>query len=516
MSVSEAQVSTDLIRLTASEMAERVRAREITASELVEAHIARIEETHDELNAVVVPLFDRARREAVAADEKLKGSDDEGLPPLFGVPITIKEFFDVVGTKTTAGIEQPGLKAATGDAVTVAQLREAGAIVLGKTNVPQLGLSLESDNPVYGKTSNPLDITRSSGGSSGGEASIIAAHGSPLGLGSDGGGSIRVPSHFCGLVGLMPTAGRLSMKGHWQLPSFPPGWSKPGPIARSVQDLDLAMRCMTDPRFGRDAELAPTDFPDWRQVDLSKLRIGYYTYDGFVTPSPAIQRGVEEAAQQLRQFGATVVPFEPPAMTDAWEINLGLFYADGGKWMRRLLGKSAVDLRVKKALLNASLPTSVRRTIPAVMESIGQTTMAKLLRLSRFKRLTAYQLQQVGIKQQQFCESFIRRMADEQVDALLCPPFASVAMKHDSPDIVVGYGYTFVFNMLGLPAGSVPVTTVQAHEESDRAKSKDGLVLDLLRAEEGSAGLPVGAQVVGKHWREDVVLALMAALSGYN
>lgn len=509
-----AEVEADLLKLTATEMAAKIRHREVTSVELVEAHVARIEQTHAALNAVVVPMFDEARQQAQAADQRLAKNSNEELGGLFGVPITIKEFFDVRGTNTTAGIVSLDHVPAKEDAVTVACLRTAGAIVLGKTNVPQLGISIESENPVYGRTSNPLDLERSSGGSSGGESSIIASHGSPLGLGSDGGGSIRIPTHFSGLCGLKPTAHRLSMKGHWQLPSFPGGWSVPGPMARSVDDLELAMKCLNTPAAtSSDPYYSPqTSIGDMADVDVSKLKIGFYEDDAFVTPSPAIRRGLNESVKRLEAAGATLVPFQPAPMLDAWKLNLGLFYADGGKWMKRMLGKSPIDARVKKTMLTASLPTAVRRAIPSVMESMGQTTLGKLLRLSRNKQLSAFGYQQMYLEQQAFRKAFLYRWNEQQLDALVCPPFPSVAMKHMSPDILLGCGYTFIYNMLGVPAGVVPVSTVRAGEESDRKPTKDDLICDLIRAEEGSAGLPVGVQVVGRHWREDVVLALMKFL----
>ncbi len=503
----------DLLKLSATEMAKRIRQRDVSSLELVEAHIARIEQTHEALNAVVVPLFDQARQQAKHADELLTKSSANPNGALFGVPVTIKEFFDVKGTKTTGGIVSPNKKPASSDAAMVSQLRRAGAIVLGKTNVPQLGLAIESENPVYGRTSNPHDTDRSPGGSSGGEAAIIAAHGSPLGLASDGGGSIRIPSHFCGLCGLKPTAGRISLNGHWKLPSFPNGWNTIGPIARSVEDLSLAMQCFLAPNSDEtDPTIAPIGAPDASSIDISKLTIGYYEDDQFVTPSPAIRRAVRESTNHLKSLGAEVVPFDAPPTMKAWEINLGLFYADGGKWMKQMLGDSAKDARVKKTLMLASIPTIPRRAIPSVMESMGQTTTGKLLKLSRSKTLSAFDYQAVQEQQDAFRRKFYRRMHEEKIDAIICPVFPTVAMKHMSQDIVLGYGYTYVYNLLGLPAGVVPTTTVASGEETDRKTAKDNFIRDLIRAEEGSEGLPVGVQVVGRHWREDVVLALMQKL----
>src|ERR1051325_10486293 len=183
-------------QFSATALAERIAKGELSAVEVVEAHIARIEQVNAQLNAVVVKRYDAARAEAKAADRRRAAG--EPLGPLHGVPITVKECLDVVGTPSTFGFASRAKDLATADEIHVARLRNAGAIVLGKTNVAQLLLFFESDNPVYGPTNNPWNLERTPGGSSGGEAAIIAAGGSALGIGTDLGGSIRVPAALCG------------------------------------------------------------------------------------------------------------------------------------------------------------------------------------------------------------------------------------------------------------------------------------------------------------------------------
>ncbi len=189
---------------SAAQIARRVARREVSALEVVQAHIARIEAVNGRLNAVVVPRFDEARTEAAAADDRL--ARGEPIGPLHGVPITVKECFHLAGTPASIGLARRQHELSADDGLLVARLRKAGAIVLGKTNLPQLMIWHESDNPVYGRTNNPWDLGRTPGGSTGGEAAIIAARGSPLGLGNDLGGSIRVPCHFCGIHGFKPTS----------------------------------------------------------------------------------------------------------------------------------------------------------------------------------------------------------------------------------------------------------------------------------------------------------------------
>lgn len=502
--------SRPICSLTATEMAVKIREGDITSIELVESHIARIEAINPTLNALIAPMFDAARRDALAADLALESG--KVLGPLHGVPVTIKEFFDVRGTATTAGIESNN-ELRTTDSPLVARLREAGAVVLGKTNVAQMGIAIESSNPVYGRTSNPWDTTRSSGGSSGGEGALIAAGGSPLGLGSDGGGSIRIPSHFNGICGLKPTSGRLTMRGHWQFPAFPRGWAVPGPMARCVDDLELAMQCLVA-RDGEpsDPTVAPGAIQPSGEINLSTLTVGYFVDDGLFPPSPAIRRAVGQAIETMKSAGANVVPFQPADSLETWDIQFRQFGADGGVWLRRFLEGSRSDTSIKKALLLSRIPTVLRRLLPVMLNLTGQTSLAAVLHRVPKSRLSVFDFQSVLEQQQAFRQTYLRRLDEQQIDALICPPFASVAMQHDSPDIVLAIAYTHTFNLLGMPAGVIPATTVQPDEESDRAPSRDDVVRDLLRAEAGSAGMPVGVQVVARHWREDVALAIMRHL----
>jgi fatty acid amide hydrolase len=323
---------TTSLTLGAGAIAKQIASGDLSAREVVEEHIRRIEEVNPRLNAVVVPLFDRARTEAAAADATR--SRGEPLGPLHGVPITIKEQFLVAGTPTTVGLPGRISHRAAVDGPLVQRLRRSGAIVLGKTNVSQLLIYHESDNPVYGRTNNPWDPGRTPGGSSGGEAAIISAGGSPLGLGGDFGGSIRIPAHFSGLHGLLPTAGRLTgldtpaeVFGRGQETIVP----QPGPLARTVEDLALAMGVLAAPGLEAiDPGVPPVPWPDWKGVPLGGLRLAAYADDGFFRPAPAVGRAVREAAEALRTLGAQVEDWTPPGVGEAMCIFLGIASADGG------------------------------------------------------------------------------------------------------------------------------------------------------------------------------------------
>jgi fatty acid amide hydrolase len=221
---------------SAATILRRVATGAVSAAEVVNAYIGRIEDINPRLNALVVPLFDSARAAAAAVDTaRARGRI---LGPLAGLPFTVKESFDVAGAPTTLGLQPRLQHRAAADAFYVARMRQAGAILLGKTN--------ENQNPVYGRTRNPWNPDRAPGGSSGGEAALIAAGGSVLGLGSDMGGSIRLPAHACGVHGIKPTSGRLTMAGLAVLYTGQEAiLAQPGPLARNVADLELAMQFLS-------------------------------------------------------------------------------------------------------------------------------------------------------------------------------------------------------------------------------------------------------------------------------
>src|SRR5579864_2885636 len=289
--------------LSAVELATMIARGNISSVEAVEAHIEQIERVNPALNAVVVKRYEAARAEAKLADERRARGELSG--PLHGVPITIKECLDLENTPTTFGIPSRANSSATHDDVYVARMRKAGAIILGKTNVAQMLLFIESDNPVYGRTNNPWNLDRSPGGSSGGQAAIIAAGGSPLGLGTDIGGSIRVPSTSCGIAGFKPTSGRSPDAGRYSVPIGQRAIvSQVGVLARKVNDIALGLEIINGGR-NPNAE-PPMPLGDATTVDVSKLRVAYYTNDGTFHVAPAVRRAVVEAAGILQNRGAQV------------------------------------------------------------------------------------------------------------------------------------------------------------------------------------------------------------------
>lgn len=502
-------------KLSASALATKIKAGELSAQEVTEAYIKRIEEVNDDLNAVVIPLFEQARAQAAAADAKRQRG--EPLGALHGVPMTIKEQFRVAGTQVTLGATNMIGNVYNDEGPLVTALRESGAIILGKTNIIQTLAGMESDNRVYGRSNNPWNLERSPGGSSGGEAAIVAAGGSALGMAGDYGGSTRVPAHVCGLFGLKPTAGRLSND------DFPPDLldagqetvvPQPGPIARCVADIRLAMEVFAGTSQKLTGDLVPpVPWPNPDDVKVENLRVGFYTDNGYFPASPALRRAVEEAAEALRRRGATVENFTPPDAAETVRLFLGAVSAGGGAGYLRLLGKEKPLPQVAGLLQGLSTPPLILKGIARIMAMRGQKYVAEIMNNVGARSTEAYW--EITAARSKHRADFIQAMRDGGFDVIICPPYALPAVTHGSTeDLFPAMTYGLAYNVIGAPAGVAPITRVQLGEESDRVVGKDLADITAQQVELGSAGLPVGVQVVARHWREDIVLAVMATLEG--
>lgn len=300
-------------------LARAIRTKQLSSVEVVRAHLEYIHTVNPRLNAVVFATAESAIKEARAADRRNKGK--AVLGPLHGVPFTAKDIFNTAGLPTTAGLRMLRTNIPDHDATVVARMRGAGAILIGKTNCPPAGVGSESWNPLHGGTRNPYDFNRSPGGSSSGEASIIAAGGSPLGIGSDSGGSIRMPAHYCGIAALKPTAGLVPATGAYALPG---GLSDPrsqvGPMARYVSDLALALPVLIGPD-GVDSGVVPVPLPK-RTPKLPGLKVAWYVDDGIMTPTPAIAAAVRAAAKVLASAGCSVAEERPRGLPEAQLVTL--------------------------------------------------------------------------------------------------------------------------------------------------------------------------------------------------
>lgn len=438
----------------------RLEARECSARELLEQSLDRIQSANPSLNAAIAIDQEGALEQADRADRE---RGDHPGRPLLGLPITVKDSLDVAGWRTTAGsLARPEHRAGA-DATAIARLRAAGAIVIAKTNCPECSASYETDNAIYGRTNNPFDLSRTAGGSSGGEAALLGADASIVGVGADGGGSIRVPSHCCGIFGLRPSTGRVPETGVWP-PTRPTGMMDMlcvGPMARYAEDLELLLPVMA----GADG-VDPYAPPIPIDLDLEDgppgrpLEVGYYLSDPLTAPSVAVRDAVEGAARALAEAGHRVDEVQPPPTEQATELFFGAVAADGGMHLKDAVAGADGRHHPQFASLLQGLPES-------------SPSAEDFFELAR--RLFAFRAR-------------IREFVWSH-DLVLCPVLPGPAPRHGQPPAAIpkseyalyhGYNFVHTYAVAGLPAASVPVAS--------------------------DAGLPLGVQVVSRPFREDLVL----------
>jgi amidase len=451
----------EIIYAAAGTIATNIRRKIWSSTEVVEAHLRRIACVNPQLNAVVELTADRARAEAQAADRAIAAG--AALGPLHGVPMTIKDNLDTAGVVSTGGTLGRRAFIPAEDATVVARLRAAGAILLGKTNTPELTLSFETDNLIHGRTSNPYDLDCTSGGSSGGAAAIIAAGGSPFDIGSDTGGSIRLPAHFCGIAGLRPTSGRVSRTGHILPPAGPlDALTQLGPMARFVDDLDLLLPIISGSDWS-DPAIVDMPLGDPGKIELKHVRVAFHTDNGIMAATQETMATVAAAARALIEAGAAVEEERPAALAQTAELWRGLFRSDGGTTPKLLLEQ-----------YGTTEPHPWLRPDPA-----GATQTPTVEDLVRWHfRLGAFRSAMLGFMQ--------------RYDAILCPVCAFPAIPHDTSDDadkVEGFNYTKAYNLTGWPGA-------------------------VVRCGTSATGLPIGVQIVARPWREDVALAIARHLEG--
>ncbi len=443
-----------LIYRSAVTLAKQIRAGELSSREVVEACLERIEEVNPKINAVVQLAAGRAREEADQLDRDAASGRLHG--PLHGVPITLKDSLDTAGIVTTGGTLGRKDHVPQQDAPVVARLRNAGAVLLGKTNTPELTFSGETCNLIYGRSSNPFDLARSPGGSSGGAAAIIACGGSALELGSDTGGSVREPAHLCGVAGIKPTSGRTPRTGHivpWG--GVLDGLTQIGPIARYVEDLALALPIICGPD-GQDPFAVPVKVRDPAKVDLAKLRIAWHADNGVVRAAEDIERVVGETAEALGKDGLNLCQDRLSNTRELVDLTARFRETTNAGYILRLLERYATTERSPEldGYLTDAAIAGGERVEPALLEEIDAARSAAL-----------------GF------------FADH--DAILCPVSCALARPHRAShaDSFEQWGYMQIYNLLGWPGVSV-------------------------RAGSSAEGLPVGVQIVAPPWREDIALAL--------
>jgi len=452
----------ELTFLSAVTLAQRIREKQISSLEVVASYLERINQLHPKLNAFVEVDAEGALRQARSADEAV--SRGEQLGSLHGIPLSIKSSIEVEGLRSEAGSKLRAGCRASKDAPLVGRLRDAGAIVLGTTNCPELLMAWETDNRLYGRTQNPWDWSRTPGGSSGGEAASIASGCSAGGIGSDGGGSIRVPAHFSGICGLKPTPGRIPSTGH-----FPPSVGPfallgvVGPMGRTVADVKVLFEAVQGPEDG-DSFSAPVAIRWPAREELKGLRIGYFEDDGRTPVTPETRVAVRTAAEALARAGFEVQPFRPEGLEQARSLWWQLFRL-GGTMLLDPLTRGRED-ELSPILKQFSGWAAAERP-PTARTLLETWIMRDRLRANIFEQMRSFPI-------------------------LLCPVAAIPAFRHGdrswridgkTVDYLDAWSYAAWFNLLGTPAAAVPVG-------------------------QSSEGLPIGVQIAARPWQEEVVLAI--------
>ncbi len=443
-----------------------VATKEISPVELVETHLEQIERLNPRLNAFVDVRAAAALQEARTAEKAvMKG---EGIGPMHGVPVSIKSCIDVAGLKCEAGSRLRLGNVPKKDAVLVQRLKAAGAIVLGVTNTPEFLMAWETDNLIYGRTNNPWDTTRTAGGSSGGESAAIAACMSACGVGSDGGGSVRVPAHYTGICALKPTPGRIPATGHFPSGTGPFAWlGQAGPMARYIEDIRLMLDVMSGYDIG-DPVSVPVPITEVEDSELRQIKIGYFEDDGQHAVSSETRSAIHAAARALRDQGFVVEEFRPDHLERVHELWQDVF------------------VRMTAMLYGPMLRGQEHKISPILAD------MRKLQ--SQLPSFTPESLLMSIMERDVIREAMLRQM--EQYPVWLLPVAPGPAFKHGeigwTPEnhaatFVESFPYTQWFNLLGCPAAVVPI-----------GKSAEGL--------------PIGVQIAGQPWNESLVLRVASTV----
>lgn len=473
----------DLVFRSATELADIIRKRVVSTREVVRAHLDHIDKHNPRLNAVVTLDAEEALRHASEADRALAAGDLWG--PLHGVPVTIKDAFETKGLRTTSSYRPLSNYLPGEDAPVVARLRAAGAVILGKTNMPELAMDFQSNSPLFGPARNPWDLQRTPGGSTGGGAAAVAAGLSPLEIGSDLGGSIRIPSHFCGVFGYKPTEHLVPSTGH--IPEIP-GQIRAvrhmevcGPIARSIEDLKNVLLLLAGPD-GKDWEVPPLPLHPEPVPPFLGLRIAWTDDFAGVPVCREAREGLADLAERLSAAGCRVERCCPEgfAFEDAWETygqivgaEMGFNFPAGRKTASRLFGQ----VLFRRVPLYRAIIRGVTLQLGSYLAALARRD-ALITALDRFLA----------------CR-----------DAWLCPVSATPAFTHRAS------GTARVVEPLEVDGRKVEYYTANmSYTTPFNLTGNPVVVLPLTRSEQG---LPIGVQVVGRRWHDMRLLAVATRLS---
>ncbi|KAF1556735.1 Fatty-acid amide hydrolase 1, partial [Eudyptes schlegeli] len=451
--------------------------------------------------------------------QEIQRQREKGL--LYGIPVSIKDHIGHKGHLSTCGLVQCLGALVQEDSVLVKVLKRQGAIPFAMTNVPQSLFNYDCSNPIFGQTLNPFNHQKSPGGSSGGEGALIAGGGSILGIGSDIGGSIRLPSSFCGLCGLKPTAERLSVWNTHLLNVDVCSRPTPvpctlGPMARDVDSLALCMKALLcQDMFQLDPTVPPIPFNEEVYSSSAPLRVGYYDTDGYFPLPPCMRRVVWETKGALQAAGHQLVPFSPPRIHYVMtELFLKTFFADGGRaWLDVFTG-DIVDPSLKSQVNSCKIPGLGKKLLALILKPLQFLLLLKLKNVATIS--TCRSVKEMWNHHHQieaYRTEFIARWRELRLDVVLCPVLGPAFTMGYPGKLLTAISSTMLYNVLNFPAGVVPVSMVTEADEEE-LKLYQGWCDDpwdrtLKQAVAGAVGLPVAVQCVALPWQEELCLRLM-------
>jgi amidase len=456
----------DLEFLPAHEILSLIRQEKISVKEVVAALLERIRDVNDEINAFV--RYDE--EQLLFQAEKMDETADR-TRPLFGLPVTVKDNIEVEGIVSTGGIKDRSGHVPSTDATVVKRLRDAGAIIMGKTNCPAFCSGFETENEIYGRTNNPYNLEKAVGSSSGGEAALIAAGGSFLGIGTDTGGSILWPSSYTGICGLAPTFGRVSRMG-----TIPPylgflDTTRIGPMTRSIKDLSLVLPIIMGPD-NWDSRCLPMTYDSPDSLVLDDLTIAYYAENGFVEPTPEVKRVVCHAANMLAEIDLDVVETYPRPSLEFLDIEQGL---------NRF--SSNLEKGTEPTVTEWSEPVEL---YPDKIYDLADDWLRESQNAKGNQAMLGVEFFFWGIKWDTYRSQILRFM--NEYDAIVCPVSAKPAFDH-------GQSHSESFNSFDLLSYTHPYSLV-------------GLPSVTLRGGTSSDALPIGLQIITRHSEEGLAMKI--------
>lgn len=515
----------EITNLSAGQLAEKIRNGHVSAVDVVTTACIRSRSLGRSTNCCTEQNYVEAMLDAAGIDRAR--SSGEALPKLAGVPFSVKDMIDMKGFSSTSGLIAHALKPSERDCPLVAVLRKNGAIPIVKSATPQALLLPETDSRLWGKALNPWNPDRTPGGSSGGESALISARVTYFGIGTDIGGSIRIPAMFCGIVGYKPTPQRMGMAGI-PSPRVCPESIIPtvGPMTRTVDDAELIMSCW----LGEDSELWKhnpyTPRIPWRprsEISRKKIRVGYFENDGWFLPAPACRRAVRDAIDGLKKCDdVECVAFDPVEITEVVRCYYALLSSDGNfrSIMEAHQGEE-IHPSYRKLQGMAMVPSILRKPICYILRMLKWNRIAAIIEIAAGK--SAWQYWKWVLERKRLQKKWVEAMKKDEIDALVVPGLALPAFLHGgAADLTPACSYTFLFNLLHWPAGTLPVTSVREDEtdyvDEDTPDSEPWFKAAQKNCRD-SQGLPVGVQVATLPFQDELCLEVMRKIEkavGFN